>query len=157
MIPFSERKPRENRKYGPPCPHHPDKYEYEAQHQAKLDSKRRCDARNRMEKPIRCFESWGYPIKRRIQLILAAARRRCRVHPRYAGRGIKCLITHDDLLFIWNRDGANDMARPSLDRINNDGHYESSNIRFVELYDNISAGTQVRESLRDCARKNNLN
>lgn len=111
---------------------------------------RRYEARKQAETPIRLFESDGYPLRLKLQRILANVKY-CRAHAhreRYAGRGIKCRITHDDLLFIWDRDGAEQMARPSIDRIDNDGHYERGNIRFRELYDNISDGTKVRDAIK---------
>lgn len=52
---------------------------------------------------------------------------------RYGGRGIKCLITVDELKELWFRDKAYRMKRPSIDRIDNDGHYEKSNCRYLEL------------------------
>jgi len=110
---------------------------------------RRYDARKRAERPVRVFESDGYPLKLKLQRILANVKYRCThgERERYAGRGIECRITFDDLLFVWERDGAESMARPSLDRKNNDGHYELDNIRFRELYDNISDGTKIRAEI----------
>lgn len=55
---------------------------------------------------------------------------------RYGGRGIKFLLTLADMRTLWDRDRASEMARPSLDRIDNNGHYELSNCRFVELWYN---------------------
>ena len=119
------------------------------------ERQRQYDARLRAKKPIRVFESDGYPLRLRLQRILANAKYRCR-HPeakaRYGGRGIRCNLTFDDLLHAWNRDGAEHMARPSLDRIDNDGHYEPNNIRFRELYDNISDGTKVRDKIHSDAK-----
>ena len=141
-------KGRRRRRFdGPPCSHFPERFKTEAAHQAKVEAQKRYDARKRGEKPIRSFESDGYPLKLKLQRILANVKFRCshpETKPRYAGRGIQCRITYEDLLFIWERDGAENMARPSLDRENNDGHYERSNIRFRELYDNISDGVKVR-------------
>ena len=140
---------------GDPCPHYPHRFKTEAAHQAKIESQRRYEARKRAANPIRSFESDGYPLKLKLQRILANAKYRCR-HPeakaRYGGRGIQFRITYRDLFYIWHRDGAANMARPSLDRIDNDGHYEPSNIRFRELYDNISDGTKVRDKIHNDAR-----
>jgi hypothetical protein len=40
------------------------------------------------------------------------------------------------------------MARPSIDRKDNDGHYEFSNCRFIEHADNVRHGVQIREAIR---------
>jgi len=137
-----------NRQYGSPCPHHPDRYKYEAQHQSYLDSKRRCDEKRRSAKPRHEFESHGYPLRRRLQLLMSAINSRCRHHPRYAGRGIRNFLTFDNLEFLWQRDKAGEMQRPSIDRRDNDGHYSVENCRFIELFENISLGTRVREANR---------
>lgn len=57
---------------------------------------------------------------------------------RYGGRGIKCLISLNDLKEIWFRDKAYNLTRPSLDRINNNGHYSKDNIMFIEHNKNCS-------------------
>lgn len=54
----------------------------------------------------------------------------------YGGRGIKFLMTLDDFEFLWFRDKAYEMKRPSIDRINNDGNYIFDNCRFLELSEN---------------------
>ncbi len=55
----------------------------------------------------------------------------------YGGRGIKVLMTFKELKYLWNRDKAYNMKRPSIDRKNNDGHYEVSNCQFIEFKDNV--------------------
>jgi len=57
---------------------------------------------------------------------------------RYGGRGIKSLITKDELKQLWFRDKAYLMDKPSIDRINNDGNYEFNNCRFIEMKENSS-------------------
>ncbi len=56
----------------------------------------------------------------------------------YGGRGIKCLMTAKDLKEIWLRDKAYLLKRPSIDRIDNDGHYVYDNCRFIELIENTT-------------------
>lgn len=51
----------------------------------------------------------------------------------YYKRGIKCLITINELKVIWFRDKAYLMKHPSIDRINTKENYELSNCRFLEL------------------------
>ena len=54
----------------------------------------------------------------------------------YGGRNIRCLITAAELRGAFIRDKAWKLKRPSVDRINNDGHYEPSNIRWIEQSEN---------------------
>lgn len=56
----------------------------------------------------------------------------------YGGKGIKLLITKEELKSLWFRDKAFLLKRPSIDRINSDGHYELKNCRYIELIENIS-------------------
>jgi len=54
----------------------------------------------------------------------------------YGGKGIKCLMTYEELKSIWERDNASKLKRPSIDRINPNGHYTFDNCRFVEHSEN---------------------
>jgi hypothetical protein len=73
--------------------------------------------------------------------IWQGARQRCSnpKHPayhRYGGRGIKFLLSRADMSFLWNRDEAWKLSKPSIDRRNNDGDYVLSNCAFIEKSDN---------------------
>jgi hypothetical protein len=57
-------------------------------------------------------------------------------HKWYGGRGIKCLITSDELKELWSRDKAYLMKMPSIDRIDNDGDYTFENCKFIENKEN---------------------
>lgn len=133
---------------GEPCPHYPHRYKTEASHQAHTEARRRYDAKKRAQKLPRVFEADSYDLTLRLQRILANIKYHCRNRSRYAGRGIRNYLTFDDLETLWKRDNASAMSRPSIDRRNNDGDYTFYNCRFIELFDNISLGTKVRESLR---------
>ncbi|SRR5258707_6468540 len=65
---------------------------------------------------------------------------------RYGGRGIKCNLTLDDARYLWFRDHASILKRPSIDRINNDGDYELINCRFIELSENGRKGNSKLEA-----------
>ena len=55
----------------------------------------------------------------------------------YGGRGIKCLITADELKQLWIRDNASLQKKPSIDRIDNDGNYEFVNCQYIEMTENL--------------------
>ena len=55
----------------------------------------------------------------------------------YGGKGIKFKMTIEEIKYLWFRDQADMMKRPSIDRKDSTGHYEISNCRFLELTTNI--------------------
>lgn len=61
-------------------------------------------------------------------------------YARYGGRGIEMRLTLQEIELLWNRDAAGSMKKPSIDRINSDGHYELSNCRFIERQENSRLG-----------------
>ena len=70
-----------------------------------------------------------------------AAEQRCnnpnsKDFPRYGGRGIKFLLARGEAKYLYERDNAKDMERPSIDRTNNDGDYVFGNCRFIEVAEN---------------------
>jgi len=80
-------------------------------------------------------------MQNRLKTILNGIKQRCnnsrhRQYNRYGGRGIKCLLTIEDLEYLWGRDYAENMDRPSVDRINNDGNYVLHNCRIIESREN---------------------
>jgi len=60
----------------------------------------------------------------------------CKAYKNYGGRGIKCLITAEEIKILWFRDKASKMKIPSIDRIDNDGNYYIENCRFIEKGEN---------------------
>lgn len=72
------------------------------------------------------------------------ARRRCNdpkhdSYQWYGARGIKCELTMEQAKILWMRDRADQMDKPSLDRINPDKNYSFDNCRFIEFTVNSSA------------------
>lgn len=71
----------------------------------------------------------------------------------YGGRGIKCHITASEIKQLWFRDKAYLMKKPSIDRIDSNGHYEFSNCRFIENIENsrrAHIGKHYINSSRGC-------
>ena len=56
----------------------------------------------------------------------------------YGGRGIKCLITEEELKKLWIRDKAWLLKQPSIDRIDNNGNYTYTNCQYIERIKNSS-------------------
>ena len=71
-------------------------------------------------------------------------KQRCKINPKYVSRGIKCLITCEEIKELWFRDKGWLLERPSIDRINNDGNYTFDNCRFIELSENIKRSIKER-------------
>lgn len=51
----------------------------------------------------------------------------------YGGKGIKCLITEEEIKELWFRDKAYLMKNPSIDRENSNLNYTFNNCRFIEI------------------------
>jgi len=99
------------------------------------------DYQNNREKRINYQHEYGkaFPWKITYRKI----KKRCEnithtYYHRYGGRGIKCLITEEELKELWFRDKAYEMKQPSIDRIDNDGDYIFENCQFIEMKINNS-------------------
>lgn len=77
-----------------------------------------------------------YKLSHPWQPCLTSARYRCnkncKTYKYYGARGIKCLLTLEQVKELWLRDNADSMNIPTIDRIDNDGDYEFNNCRFIE-------------------------
>lgn len=73
--------------------------------------------------------------------ILSGIRQRCEnpkcsAYHKYGAKGVKNLLTQDQIYFLWVRDGAAQMKHPSIDRIDPTAHYTLDNCRFLEQEQN---------------------
>lgn len=69
-------------------------------------------------------------------------------YPAYGGRGIKILLTIEQMKYLWDRDKAHLLKEPSIDRIDSDGNYCLENCRFIEVLENKQlASTSQRKPI----------
>jgi len=83
--------------------------------------------------------------------VLSNARKRCNIpnhkdYKYYGAKGIKCEMSIYDIFFIWFRDKAWELKRPSIDRIDSSGNYTIENIRFIEQSENSKRAHLPRPS-----------
>lgn len=67
-----------------------------------------------------------------------------KTHP-YFKKGRKNFITSIDLKYLWYRDKAYLLKKPSIDRIDSKGNYTLNNCRFIELRENILNGLKTKK------------
>lgn len=63
--------------------------------------------------------------------------KRCKPGGIYHKHGIKNFLNMKDLAYLWKRDNAHKMKKPSIDRKNPYDHYTFTNSRYIELRENI--------------------
>lgn len=56
----------------------------------------------------------------------------------YGKKGIRFLLTLEDVKFLWLRDKASLMSKPSIDRKDHNKNYNIKNCRFIELKENVT-------------------
>jgi hypothetical protein len=62
---------------------------------------------------------------------------KCASYIYYGGKGIKNFLKPKDLEYLWFRDKAYLMKRPSIDRKNSNSYYTVKNCRYIELSKNV--------------------
>jgi len=129
-----------------------------------------CTAINSKDYRKRTFKFQRNKIIKRSQLrrktlpwvyILYGVRQRCdnpkaTGYSSYGERGIKNFLQLKDIKFLWFRDKAFEMKRPSIDRINPDGNYEVSNCRFKEYEQNVKEHRVHIKPILQIDKKGNL-
>ena len=63
----------------------------------------------------------------------------------YGGRGIKFLLTKEDVEHLYFRDCGFMMDRPSIDKIENDEDYTLGNCRFIEMGANTARANKGKK------------
>jgi hypothetical protein len=78
---------------------------------------------------------WKFVLK---NIVSRCTNKNLRDYRWYGAKGIKCLITVDEIKELWFRDKAYTMKKPSIDRENSKKNYTKDNCRFIEHIENIS-------------------
>lgn len=86
---------------------------------------------------------WVKTLRGKMHQYLGRIRHRCNSvkahnYKYYGGRGIKCYLNVNDLIYLWKRDNADKLRWASIDRIKNNEAYSRRNCRFIEHTENIS-------------------
>ena len=95
-----------------------------------------------------------YALNNPWMIVYSNAKQRCTnpndsQYKNYGMRGIKFLLTKEEIKSIWLRDKAHLLKRPSIDRIDNDGNYCLENCRFIELSANVAErNTRIAKTIR---------
>lgn len=63
---------------------------------------------------------------------------------RYYKRGIKNYLSPQDIKYLWFRDKAYLLKKPSIDRIDSKGNYILDNCRFIEWFDNVTGTNKCK-------------
>lgn len=77
------------------------------------------------------------------------------IYKYYGGRGIRCLFASTDSFILWitgvmGYDTIEKLRGLEIDRIDNDGHYECGNIRFVTRAENNRNKRNSRKRAKHC-------
>lgn len=109
--------------------------EKQKQYRKKYCDKNKEKANNRSKNWYKNQSSW----EKTLRGIVGRCKYKSNSSYKYYGeKGIKCLITKEDLKTLWFRDKAYELIKPSIDRKNPDGDYTFKNCRFIEMFDNLS-------------------
>jgi hypothetical protein len=86
------------------------------------------------KKQMKLKEFWlKYPWKRTLSYVTQRCNNpKASAYSSYGGKGIRCLLTEEDIKFLWFRDGANLMKQPSIHRLNSADNYCIENCQFLE-------------------------
>ena len=96
----------------------------------------------------KCSNKWGREYRRQHpfkpwEKTLHSIKSRIGWNKHYIKRGIKNFLTLSDIKMIYERDRADLMKKPSIDRIDVKGDYSIDNCRYIEHSENSIAGGRV--------------
>ena len=127
--------------------------EYYQEHKEEIKEWNRAYKQRNPEKfkMIKRESNYKYKQKHRWVMNLSNAQQRCNnpkypCYKSYGGRGIKCLLTLDEIKYLWDRDNAELMEQPVCSRDNHDKNYTLENCHFIEKreHNRIHSGRRLR-------------
>jgi len=79
----------------------------------------------------------NYELDKKLKIILRNAKNRCIIPSNkntryYINKKIRCNLTLAEVRYLWFRDKAFGIIKPSLDRIDSNSDYHINNCRFIE-------------------------
>lgn len=122
-----------------------DRYKTNKKYQESHDKRCRAWKKKNPEKYLSYYREYHrtHPWAKKLN----SARKRCD-NPKtvgykyYGAKGIKCTLTIKEAEFLWFRDNAYSLERPSIDRIDSKKGYCLENCRFIELSENVRRATK---------------
>jgi hypothetical protein len=100
--------------------------------------------KNRIDKRIKEYDKTHPWIRTLVSINQRCNNPKNERYNQYGKRGIKNYLTKEDIKFLWVRDRAFEMMQPTIDRKDNDGHYELSNCQFLELIEHNKKSVQSK-------------
>jgi hypothetical protein len=88
---------------------------------------------NKRNRQIKINHPWYYSYNRAKQ---RCENPNCKDYPWYGEKGIRFLLTKEECNYIWDRDKAYNMKKPSIDRKDSHKNYDLSNCQFIEKPEN---------------------
>lgn len=122
---------------------------YESEHRAEITAARAVRMLDPEFKRTANDRAKAYNANNPWARTLAGARYRCESpkavgYKWYGGKGVRCLLTIDEVKMMWFRDNAAMMKRPSIDRVDSMKDYVLDNCRFIELVENCRRAAKGR-------------
>ncbi len=100
----------------------------------------------------------NYKISKHWMKAWSSAKQRCEnpkdtAYKYYGLRGIKFLLSKEEIEKLWFRDEAWKLDKPSIDRKNNNGNYIFDNCQFIEMGVNRTKDSEIKIDQYDLNNK----
>lgn len=106
----------------------------ESSRKSSIINKNKIDIRIKKYKKLNPWLSHYYSLRKRCN------NKKHKEYKRYGGKGIKAIISVEEIKYLWFKDKAYLMKTPSIDRKDNNKSYTIENCQFIEMKDNALKG-----------------